>query len=229
MILKDVCFYSPKESKNFNHAMTNKEKLFLLYGLYHNYLWRTFDQLYNPMIEESEGYDCAGGCSYSQDYLMIMCKDLIEQQESRPQKNFYSAFLDELERFRDRLHHEKELIKRNLDQLIESEAAKNKLFYIVHEDGFTKKYFEKLKLECKAEIHFTYKHSETHNLYSHVSGDRSGDQIVLTPDVGAHSIDIKQLRKVISKIFKIPTIVQMFKIPQKRGRLKKNSEKGRLY
>ena len=229
LILKDVCFYSPKESKNFNHAMTNKEKLFLLYGLYHNYLWRTFDQLYNPMIEESEGYDCAGGCSYSQDYLMIMCKDLIEQQESRPQKNFYSALLEELYELRGRLHNEKELIKRNLDQLSQSEAAKNKLFYIVHEDGFTKKYFEKLKLECKAEIHFTYKHSETHNLYSHVSGDRSGDQIVLTPDVGAHSIDIKQLRKVISKIFKIPTIVQMFKIPQKRGRLKKNSEKGRLY
>ena len=78
-ILKEVCLYSPTESKNFNHAMTNKEKLFLLYGLYHNYLWRKFDLLYNPMIEGSERDDCAGGCPHSQDYLMIMCKDLMEQ------------------------------------------------------------------------------------------------------------------------------------------------------
>ena len=140
--------------------MTNKEKLFLLYGLYHSYLWKTIDLLYNPMIEGSEGDDCAGGCPHSQDYLMIMFKGLIEQQESRPQKNFYSALLEELYELRGRLHNEKELIKRNLDQLSQSEAAKNKLFYIVHENGFTKKYFEKLELECKAEIHFTYKHSD---------------------------------------------------------------------
>ena len=224
-ILKEVCLYSPTESKNFNHAMTNKEKLFLLYGLYHNYLWRTFDLLYNPMIEGSERNDCAGGCPHSQDYLMIMGKDIIKQKTSNQEKLFYSGLLDQVERLRDRLHDEKELIKRNLTQLSQSEAAKNKLFYIVHEDGFTKKYFEKLELECKAEIHFKYKHSEFEQRLR-------GDKIVLTPDVGAHNIDIKQLRNILSKIFKIPTIVQMFKPPSthsKRRRLKKNSEKGRLY
>ena len=224
-ILKEVCLYSPTESKNFNHAMTNKEKLFLLYGLYHNYLWRTFDLLYNPMIEGSERDDCAGGCPHSQDYLMIMGKDIIKQKTSNQEKLFYSGLLDEVEGLRDRLHDEKELIKRNLTHLSQSEAAKNKLFYIVHEDGFTKKYFEKLELECKAEIHFTYKHSEFEQRLR-------GDKIVLTPDVGAHNIDIKQLRNILSKIFKIPTIVQMFKPPSthsKRRRLKKNSEKGRLY
>ena len=224
-ILKEVCLYSPTESKNFNHAMTNKEKLFLLYGLYHNYLLRTFDLLYNPMIEGSERDDCAGGCPHSQDYLMIMGKDIIKQKTSNQEKLFYSGLLDEVEGLRDRLHDEKELIKRNLTHLSQSEAAKNKLFYIVHEDGFTKKYFEKLELECKAEIHFTYKHSEFEQRLR-------GDKIVLTPDVGAHNIDIKQLRNILSKIFKIPTIVQMFKPPSthsKRRRLKKNSEKGRLY
>ena len=78
------------------------------------------------MIEEYEGFDCAGGCSYSQDYLMIMCKDLIEQKTIKQEKAFYSAFLDELERLRDRLHNEKEIIKWNLDQLSQSEAAKHR-------------------------------------------------------------------------------------------------------
>ena len=177
------------------------------------------------MIEGSERNDYAGGCPHSQDYLMIMGKDIIKQKAANQEKLFYSGLLDEVERLRDRLHDEKELIKRNLTQLRQCEAAKNKLFYIVHEDGFTKKYFEKLELECKAEIHFKYKHSEFEQRLR-------GDKIVLTPDVGAHNIDIKQLRNILSKIFKIPTIVQMFKPPpthSKRRRLKKNSEKGRLY
>ena len=209
MILKDICLYSSKESAKFNHAMTNKEKLFLLYGLYHNYLWRTFDQLYNPMVEGSKGDYCAGGCPYSQDYLMIICKDLIKEQEHKQQKAFYSAFLEELEVIRDRLHGEKEAIRWSFDQLKENDVALSKITFIVDDDNFNKKYFASVKLECKAEIHFTY---------------RAEDQIVLSPIVGAHNIDIKKLRNIIDKIFKIPTIVQM-----SRGRLKKNSEKGRLY
>ena len=216
MILKDICRYSSKESAKFNHAMTNKEKLFLLYGLYHNYLWRTFDQCYNPMVEGSKGDYCAGGCPYSQDYLMIMCKDLIKEQEYKQQKAFYSAFLEELEVIRDRLHVEKEAIRWSFDQLKENDVALRKITFIVDDDNFNKKYFASVKLECKAEIHFKYK-------------ARAEDQIVLSPIVGAHEIDIKQLRNIINKIFKIPTIVQMSKIPTKRGRLKKNSEKGRLY
>jgi hypothetical protein len=111
MILNNICLYSTKESAEFNYAMTNKEKLFLLYGLYHNYLWRKFDQFYNPKVEGSEGDFCAGGCSYSQDPLMIICKDLIKEQKLKQQKQFYSAFLEELEVIRDRLHGEKEAIK----------------------------------------------------------------------------------------------------------------------
>jgi hypothetical protein len=214
MILQNICHYSSKESAKFNHAMTNKEKLFLLYGLYHNYLWRTFDQLYNPMVEGSKGDYCAGGCPYSQDYLMIMCKDLIKEQEHKQQKAFYSAFLEELEVIRDRLHAEKEAIRWSFDQLKENDVVLSKITFIVDDDNFNKKYFASVKLECKAEIHFTY---------------RAEDQIVLSPIVGAHEIDIKKLRNIIDKIFKIPTIVQMSKIPTKRGRLKKNSEKGRLY
>jgi hypothetical protein len=97
MILQNICHYSTKESANFNYAMTNMEKLFLLYGLYHNYLWRNFDQLYNAKVEGSEGDYCAGGCSYSQDPLMMkICKDLIIEQKHKQQKAFYSAFLEEL-------------------------------------------------------------------------------------------------------------------------------------
>ena len=215
MILKDICRYSSKESAKFNHAMTNKEKLFLLYGLYHNYLWRTFDQLYNRRLEGSEKEYRTGGCTHSQDYLMEICKDLIKEQKNKQQKQFYSAFLEELENIRDRLHGEKEAIKWNLDQLDENDVAKNKITYVVDEDCFTKKYFASIKLECGAEIHFKYFRTE--------------DQIDLSPMVGAHKIDIKKLRNIIDKIFKIPTIVEMFKNPTKRRRLKKNSEKGRLY
>ena len=32
MIMESICHYSTKESAKFNFAMTNKEKLFLLYG-----------------------------------------------------------------------------------------------------------------------------------------------------------------------------------------------------
>ena len=215
MILKDICRYSSKESAKFNHAMTNKEKLFLLYGLYHNYLWRTFDRLYNRRLEGSEGAYCTGGCEHSQDYLMEICKDLIKEQKNKQQKQFYSAFLEELEDVRDRLHVEKEAVRWNLDQLDENDVAKNKITYVVDEDCFTKKYFASIKLECGAEIHFKYFRTE--------------DQIDLSPMVGAHKIDIEKLRNIIDKIFKIPTIVEMFKNPTKRRRLKKNSEKGRLY
>ena len=215
MILKDICRYSSKESAKFNHAMTNKEKLFLLYGLYHNYLWRTFDRLYNRRLEGSEGAYCTGGCEHSQDYLMEICKDLIKEQKHKQQKQFYSAFLEELEAVRDRLHVEKEAVRWNLDQLDENDEAKNKITYVVDEDCFTKKYFASIKLECGAEIHFKYFRTE--------------DQIDLSPMVGAHKIDIEKLRNIIDKIFKIPTIVEMFKNPTKRRRLNKNSEKGRLY
>jgi len=215
LIMKNICYYSTKESAKLNYAMTNKEKLFLLYGLYHNYLWRTFDRLYNRRLEGSEGAYRTGGCKHSQDYLMEICKDLIKEQKNKQQKQFYSAFLEELEGVRDRLHVEKEAVRWNLDQLDENDVAKDKITYVVDEDCFTKKYFASIKLECKAEIHFKYASTE--------------DQIDLSPMVGAHKIDIEKLRNIIDKIFKIPTIVQMSKIPRKRGRLKKNSEKGRLY
>ena len=146
--------------------------------------------------------------------LRIICKDLIREQNTKQQKAFYSAFLEELEVIRDRLHVEKEAIRWSFDQLKENDVALSKITFIVDDDCFNKKYFASVKLECKAEIHFTY---------------RAEDQIVLSPIVGAHEIDIKKLRNIIDKILKIPTIVQMSKIPTKRGRLKKNSEKGRLY
>ncbi len=143
--------------------------------------------------------------------LRIICKDLIIEQNTKQQKAFYSAFLEELKVIRDRLHGEKEAIRWNFDQLKENDVALSKITFIVDDDCFNKKYFASVKLECKAEIHFTYT-------------ARAEDQIVLSPIVEAHKKDIKKLRNKIDKIFKIPTIVQMFKIPRKRGRLKKNSE-----
>ena len=55
IILKDILLYSPAQIAKLNYPMTNKEKLSLLYGLYHNYCWRKFDKLYNPMVEGSDG------------------------------------------------------------------------------------------------------------------------------------------------------------------------------
>ena len=70
--------------------MTNNEKLSLLYGLYHNYCWRKFDKLYNPMVETSHGdwRFCAGRTEFSQDPLMIKCNDLIKVSKASQQKTF---------------------------------------------------------------------------------------------------------------------------------------------
>ena len=92
IILKDSCFYSSVESAELNYQITNKkEKLFLLYGLYHNYCWRIFDQLYNPMVEVSDGDCCAGGSQFSQDPLMIKCKDLIKEQKKQVTKTLLNC------------------------------------------------------------------------------------------------------------------------------------------
>jgi hypothetical protein len=70
--------------------MTNKEKLSLLYGLYYNYCWRQFDELYNPMVETSHGgwRFCAGETEFSQDPLMIKCNDLIKVSKASQQNTF---------------------------------------------------------------------------------------------------------------------------------------------
>ena len=57
-ILKDISFYGKKELTKFDFTnITNKEKLLLLYGLYHNYCWKMFDKLYNPRQEGNTGGD----------------------------------------------------------------------------------------------------------------------------------------------------------------------------
>ena len=84
-----------------------------------------------------------------------------------------------------------------------SDEALN-LTRVVDEDTFNKKYFANLTLDCKGVIPFLY-----------VSSSR----LNLSPMMGAHAIDIDQLRKMIDLIFKI-------KIASKQGgRLKRNNSK----
>ena len=64
-------------------------------------------------------------------------------------------------------------------QLKENDVALSKITFIVDDDSFNKKYFASVKLECKAEIHFTYT-------------ARAEDHIVLSPIAGAHKIAIKE-------------------------------------
>ena len=88
IILKDILSYRPEQIAKFKYPMSNKEKLSLLYGLYHNYCWRVFDRLYNPKVDGSFGNSelCAGGTEYSQDFLMKECQDLIKKIQSQPTK-----------------------------------------------------------------------------------------------------------------------------------------------
>ena len=207
IILKDVLSYRPEQIAKFKYPMSNKEKLSLLYGLYHNYCWRVFDRLYNPKVDGSFGNSelCAGGTEYSQDFLMIECQDLIKKSKASQKKQFYEGRYDELERIRERLHAFKETIKHFSDTL--SDEALN-LTRVVDEDTFNKKYFANLTLDCKGVIPFLY-----------VSSSR----LNLSPMMGADAIDIDQLRKMIDLIFKI-------KIARKQGgRLKRNnSKRGKL-
>ena len=204
IILKDILLYRPEQVVQLNHPMTNKEKLSLLYGLYHNYCLRQFDRLYNPKLAGGSFGDSqlwAGGTYYSQHPLMIECKNLIKISKASQQKKFYEGRYDELERIGERLHALKETIKHFSDTLSQDNGL-NQLTRVVDEDNFNKKYFTKLTLDCNGVIPFKY-----------VASDRKN----LTPMSGAHTIAIDKLRKMIDLIFKIK-------------RLKKNSsKKGRLY
>jgi len=211
IILKEILSYRPEQIAKFKYPMSNKEKLSLLYGLYHNYCWRVFDRLYNPKVDGSFGNSdlCAGGTEYSQDFLMIECQDLIKKSKASHLKQFYEGRYDELERIRERLHALKDTIRHFSDTLSgDNDVALNHLTRVVDEDNFYKKYFANLTLDCNGVIPFLY-----------VSSGR----LNLSPMMGADAIDIDQLRKMIGLIFKI-------KIARKQGgRLKRNnSKRGKL-
>ena len=203
-LLKDICYYSNAESAKYKYNCTNKQKLFFLYGLYHNYCWRTFDMLYNPTIEGYSGGLCSGGTQYSQDILMIECKDLIKGAKTSQHKKFFTGILDDLEGIRFKLHACKESLVKFSESLVEN-GALNSFTRLVSTDHFDNKYFASVKMENNAVFRFMYK-------------DGYEGTIVLLPIGGAHSININSLRNIIDTIFKIPI----------RGRLKKNRDKGKL-
>jgi hypothetical protein len=124
-----------------------------------------------------------------------------KNSKASQQKQFYEGRYDELSRIRERLHALKDTIRHFSDTL--SGEALNHLTRVVDEDNFYKKYFANLTLDCNGVIPFLY-----------VSSGR----VNLSPMLGAHAIDIDQLRKMIVLIFKI-------KIPRKQGRLKRNNNK----
>ena len=190
IILKDILLYRPAQIANLNHPMTNKEKLSLLYGLYHNYCWRQFDRLYNPKVEGSFGVSelCAGGTQFSQDPLMIKCKNLINVSKASQQQKLNEGRYDDLESIRERLHALKETVKYFSDTLSENDVALNQLTRVVDEGNFNKKYFAKLTLECNGVIRFQY---------------AASDPINFSRMESAHKIDIDELRKMIALIFKI--------------------------
>ena len=160
--------------------------------------------LYNPTIEGYSGGLCSGGTQYSQDILMIECKDLIKGAKANQQKKFYTGILDDLEGIRFKLHACKESLVKFSESLVEN-GALNSITRVVSPDHFDNKYFASVKMENNAVFRFMYK-------------DGYEGTIVLLPIGGAHSINIDSLRNIIDTIFKIPI----------RGRLKKNSEKGKL-
>ena len=203
-LLQDICLYINTESAKYNYKSTNKEKLFFLYGLYHNYCWKMFDRMYNPKQEGCTSSVCSGGSPFSQDPLMKECMDLIKGAKASQQKKFYTGILNDLETIRFKLHAYKESLVKFSESLVEN-GALNSITRLVSTDHFDNKYFASVKMENNAVFRFMYKPEEE-------------GQIVLLPIGGAHLININSLRNIIDTIFKIP----------KRGRLKKNSDKGKL-
>ena len=206
-ILKDISVYSSEQLTKFAYKITDKEKLLLLYGFYHNYCWRIFDQLYNRMNEGSLGEFCAGGTEYSQHSLMEECSDFLKTSQHKSQKHFYENILDNIEAIRDRLHSYKEAIIQSSKTLNEY-GALLKISHVVSTNHFDNKYFASIQFDCNEEFRFQYKN------YLFLKGE-----IDLSPMKGANRIEIQNLRKIIDTIFKIP----------KKGRLRKNSKKSKLY
>jgi len=201
-ICKDISFYGRKQLKRFESTnITNKEKLLLLYGLYHNYCWKMYDKLYSPVQERSR----AGGDLHSQHRLMIQCTDYLDRNRNKDYKIVYERYLSGIETIRDRLHEFKEVF-RETSKTLYDDGALYKMTRVVSEDHFNNKYFQSLKFDNNTEFIFKY--------YSNFEGmnDKS-------PMDAAHSINIKSLRNIIDTIFKIP----------RKGRLKKNSDKGKLF
>lgn len=134
---------------------------------------------------------------------MIQITDFINRAKGKAQKEFYERFHDKIESIRDRLHEYKEAIKGYSKTLYENGALPN-MARVASEDAFFNKYFESLQFENNAKFIFKYKSFEDTNVFS--------------PMQAAHMININRLRNIIDMIFKIPT----------KGRLKKNSNKGKL-
>lgn len=200
-ICKDTSFYGRKQKTRYESTnITNKEKLLLLYGLYHNYCWKMFDKLYNPVQERSR----AGGDLHSQHQLMIQCTEFLDRTRNKTNTEVYEGFHNRIETIRDRLHEFKEAFRESSKMLYENGALR-KMTRVVSEDHFKNKYFQSLAFDNNSEFIFKYKSDfEDKN-------DKS-------PMDAAHLININSLRNIIDTIFKIP----------KRGRLKKNSDKGKL-
>ena len=199
-ICKDTSFYGRKQlTRHESSNITNKEKLLLLYGLYHNYCWKMYDKLYNPVQEGSR----AGGDSHSQNPLMLQCTEFLDRNRNKSSKIVYEKFLSRIEIIRDRLFEFKEAFRESSKTLYENGDLR-KMTRVVSEDHFNNKYFQSLAFDNNSEFIFKY--------YSDFE-----DKNDKSPMDAADSINIKSLRNIIDTIFKIP----------KRGRLKKNSDKGK--
>ena len=135
-ICKDTSFYGRKQKTRYESTnITNKEKILLLYGLYHNYCWKMFDKLYNPVQERSR----AGGDWHSQHQLMKQCTDL-----NRTNKTLYERYLSQIETIRDRLHEFKEVFRESSKTLFE-DGALSKMARVVSNDTFDNKNFQSLR------------------------------------------------------------------------------------
>jgi hypothetical protein len=186
-ILSEITFYGNKDSSKIEYDITNRDKLLLIFCLYHNWAWRKFVQLYQRYEE--------GGASYSQCALLLELTKLLNAEKSRPAQRRLDIQISVLETDRDRIDDlRKKKLQSFVDELDTRKALKSKIVRTREPglaDYIARYYIKSVIFESGQVFEFNYKCPDTR-------------KNCIKPNEGANNIKPSPLREIIKTIFEIP-------------------------
>ena len=185
-ILNEITFYANKDSSKIDYDITNRDKLLLIFCLYHNCAWRKWVQLYQRGDE--------GGASYSQCVLLLAFTDLLNAEKKRPAQIKLDVQISELETDRDIIHDLQKKLQSFVHELEERKDLKSKIVRPRDKataDYVSRYFIQSVIFESGQKFQFNYKCSDTM-------------KNCLKPNEGANYIKIQPLREIIKTIFEIP-------------------------
>jgi hypothetical protein len=186
-ILNEITFYGNKDSSKIDYDITNRDKLLLIFCLYHNWAWRKFVQIYQRADE--------GGASYSQCVLLLAFTELLNAEKKRPAQVKLDVQISEFETDRDLIYDLQKKLQSFVDELDERKALKSKIVRPRDKgtaDYVTRYFIKSVIFESGQEFKFNYKCPDTRNN-------------CIKPNEGANNIKLQPLSQIIKTIFEIPS------------------------